>query len=226
MVYRGWGTPRGPPPVSRVSLLAQLVNFALSLVFWMILGRMLFTAMTGGRESFILGVFRKATDPVYGVVRRITGGRLGDVAVAVLALLLVTDPADRPASAHARMIEALAPVVGIPALVAAGWTVVGLRAMGSPNWAIGGVVAAALAAVLVLIAAFLPLIGFFGTLGVPVLCVAGGILLLKLFAHLLRGRDRAQRAVRTPHGVSAAALSVPPALGSRPAALDRRLDRA
>lgn len=82
------------------------------------------------------------------------------------------------------MIEALAPVVGIPALVAAGWTVVGLRAMGSANWAIGGVVAAALAAVLVLIAAFLPLIGFFGTLGVPVLCVAGGILLLRVFARI------------------------------------------
>ncbi len=82
------------------------------------------------------------------------------------------------------MIEALAPVVGIPALITAGWTVVGLRAIGSPNWAIGGVVAAGLAACLVIIAAFLPLIGFFGTLGVPVLCVAGGILLLKLFARL------------------------------------------
>ena len=82
------------------------------------------------------------------------------------------------------MIEALAPVVGIPSLIAAAWTVVGLRTIGSPNWAIGGVVAAALAAALVLVAAFLPLIGFFGTLGVPVLCVAGGILLLKLFARL------------------------------------------
>ena len=82
------------------------------------------------------------------------------------------------------MIEALAPVVGIPSLITAAWTVVGLRSIGSPNWAIGGVVAAALAAVLVLVAAFLPLIGFFGTLGVPVLCVAGGILLLKLFARL------------------------------------------
>ena len=82
------------------------------------------------------------------------------------------------------MIEALAPVVGIPSLVAAGWTVVGLRSIGSPNWAVGCVVAAALAAALVLIAAFLPLIGFFGALGVPVLCVAGGILLLRLFARL------------------------------------------
>jgi len=82
------------------------------------------------------------------------------------------------------MIEALAPVVGIPSLVAAAWTVVGLRSMGSPHWAVGGVVAAALAAALVIIAAFLPLIGFFGALGVPVLCVAGGILLLRLFARL------------------------------------------
>ena len=73
-----------------MTLLAQLVNFALSLVFWMILGRMLFTAMTGGRESFVLGVFRRATDPVYGVVRRLTGGRLGEIAVAVLSLVLVT----------------------------------------------------------------------------------------------------------------------------------------
>lgn len=82
------------------------------------------------------------------------------------------------------MIEALAPVVGIPSLIAAVWMVVGLRSMGSPNWAVGGVVAAALAAALVIIAAFLPLIGFFGTLGVPALCVGGGIVLLKLFARL------------------------------------------
>jgi membrane-bound ClpP family serine protease len=82
------------------------------------------------------------------------------------------------------VIEALAPVVGIPSLIAAAWTAVGLRTMGSASWAMGGVVAAALAAALVIIAAFLPLIGFFGTLGVPVLCVAGGILLLWLFARL------------------------------------------
>lgn len=73
-----------------MSLLAQLVNFALSLVFWMILGRLLLTAITGGREGFFMGVFRKATDPVYGVIRRASGGRLGEVATALVALLLVT----------------------------------------------------------------------------------------------------------------------------------------
>lgn len=95
------------------------------------------------------------------------------------------------------MIEALAPVVGIPALVAAGWTMVGLLAVRSPLWAVGGVVAAALAALLVLAAAFLPLLGLVATLGIPVLCVAGGILMLRLFARF--------------HAV-AVALSVPFAL--------------
>lgn len=95
------------------------------------------------------------------------------------------------------MIEALAPVVGIPALIAAGWTIVGLLAVRSSLWAVGGVIAAALAVILVLMAAFLPLLGLFATLGVPVLCVGGGLVLLRLFARF--------------HGV-AVALSVPFAL--------------
>lgn len=73
-----------------MSLLAQLVNFALALVFWMILGRLLLTAISGGQEGFFMGVFRKATDPVYALIGRITGGRLGNIATAVAALLLVT----------------------------------------------------------------------------------------------------------------------------------------
>lgn len=92
------------------------------------------------------------------------------------------------------MIEQLAPVVGVPALVAAGWTIVGLLLTRSAFWLLGGLVAAIVAGALVLIAAFLPLIGFFGALGVPALSVGGGILLMFLF-----GR---------PHAV-AAALAVP-----------------
>jgi hypothetical protein len=92
------------------------------------------------------------------------------------------------------VIEQLAPVVGIPALVTAGWAMVGLRLTRSTLWPVGGIAAAVLAGALILIAAFLPLIGFFGALGVPALCVGGGILLMFLF-----GR---------PHAV-AAALAVP-----------------
>lgn len=92
------------------------------------------------------------------------------------------------------MIEQLAPVVAVPALIAAAWCALGLRLVRSRLWIVGGLAAGALAAALVLIAAFLPLIGFFGALGVPALCVGAGILLMFLFAR--------------PHAV-AAALAVP-----------------
>lgn len=92
------------------------------------------------------------------------------------------------------MIEQLAPVVGVPALVTAGWTMAGLLVTRSALWLVGGLASAILAGALVLVAAFLPLIGFFGALGVPALCVGGGVLLMFLF-----GR---------PHAV-AAALAVP-----------------
>lgn len=79
----------------------------------------------------------------------------------------------------------LIPVVGAPALISAAWVIVGLRGMGSARWALGGVVAAALSAALVLIAAFVPLVGALATLGVPVLCIAGGLVLQLLFARIV-----------------------------------------
>lgn len=57
-----------------------------------------------------------------------------------------------------------------------------LRLMGSALWTTGGIVAAGLAGVLVVIAAFFPLLGVVGSLGVPVLCVGAGVLLMYLFA--------------------------------------------
>jgi len=82
------------------------------------------------------------------------------------------------------VIEQLTAVVAIPALIAGLWMAVGLRAAGSALWLIGALAAAVLAGVLILIAAFLPLIGFFGALGVPALAVGGGALLLLLFSRL------------------------------------------
>ena len=95
------------------------------------------------------------------------------------------------------MIESLAPVVAVSALIAAGWAMVGLRLARSPLWITGGIVAAGLAGALVMVAAFLPLIGTVGALAIPLLCAGAGILLMFVFAR--------------PHGV-AAALTVPLAL--------------
>jgi hypothetical protein len=81
--------------------------------------------------------------------------------------------------------EGLIAAVGAPALISAVWVIVGLKGIGSPRWALGGVIAAVIAGALVLIAAFVPLLGALATLGVPVLCVAGGILLQLLFARIV-----------------------------------------
>ena len=80
------------------------------------------------------------------------------------------------------MVEQLAPVVVVPAIIAAVWTMVCLRLVGSALWLTGGIVAAGLAAVLVLVAAFLPLIGAIGALAVPILSAGAGVLLMFLFA--------------------------------------------
>jgi hypothetical protein len=63
--------------------------------------------------------------------------------------------------------------------------IVGLKGTGSPRWALGGLVASLIAAALVLIAAYGPLLGALATLGVPVLCVGGGLLLQLLFARIV-----------------------------------------
>jgi hypothetical protein len=72
-----------------MSFVAQLVNYLLALLFWLIIGRLALTVLTGGRQGFFMGVFVKGTEPVFAVVRMLTGGRLGDRGVALLALVLI-----------------------------------------------------------------------------------------------------------------------------------------
>lgn len=81
------------------------------------------------------------------------------------------------------MPDGLIPVLAIPGLMAAGWVGVGLLLQQNRFWTTGAFVAGGLAATLVLIAAYLPLIGFFGTLGVPALSVGAGILLMRVFGN-------------------------------------------
>lgn len=81
------------------------------------------------------------------------------------------------------MPEGLLPVLLIPALMAAAWVGVGLLLQNNRFWSTGAFVAGGLAATLVLIAAYLPLIGFFGALGVPALSVGAGILLMRVFGN-------------------------------------------
>lgn len=69
-----------------MSLLAHLVNFALALVFWATLGRILLTLMTGGRDNFFIGVLRKATDPAYALVGRVIPQQWVPLGVLILVV--------------------------------------------------------------------------------------------------------------------------------------------
>ena len=49
----------------------QAVNYTLSFLMWMVLGRIVLTLMLGGTQNFMTGIFAKATDPLYLLVRKI-----------------------------------------------------------------------------------------------------------------------------------------------------------
>ena len=50
-------------------ILFQVINYTLSFLMWMILGRIVVTLITAGKQNFIIGLFQKVTEPVYTVVR-------------------------------------------------------------------------------------------------------------------------------------------------------------
>ncbi|HKY50871.1 MAG TPA: hypothetical protein VJP45_06415 [Candidatus Limnocylindria bacterium] len=69
-----------------MNLLAQLLNFALAMVFWATLGRILLGLMTGGRENFFVGVLKKATDPAYALVGRVVPQQWVPLGVLILVV--------------------------------------------------------------------------------------------------------------------------------------------
>ena len=70
-----------------MNVAAQLLNFALALVFWATLGRILLTLITGGQDNFFIGVLRKATDPFYALVGRVIPPRWVPLGVRVLVVV-------------------------------------------------------------------------------------------------------------------------------------------
>ena len=49
----------------------QFINYTLSFLMWMILGRILLTLMIGNRDMIFTRLFQKITEPVYQVVRKV-----------------------------------------------------------------------------------------------------------------------------------------------------------
>ncbi len=51
--------------------IALLLNYTLSFLLWMIMGRVALTIVLGNRQNVIVEIFRKATDPFYFVTRKL-----------------------------------------------------------------------------------------------------------------------------------------------------------
>jgi uncharacterized protein YggT (Ycf19 family) len=70
-----------------LTLLGQVANFVLALFIWLIVGRLVLDALVGHRRNLIADLFRRATDPIYALVRRALPGRVSDRWVPVLSIL-------------------------------------------------------------------------------------------------------------------------------------------
>lgn len=66
----------------------QFINYTLSFFMWMIMGRVVFAHLFGEKETAIYGIFKKVTDPVYTVTRKIVP-RAGEKWMPALAILLL-----------------------------------------------------------------------------------------------------------------------------------------
>jgi hypothetical protein len=70
-------------------LLFAIVYYFVEFFFWMLLGRVALAILSGGRRTFVTGIFEKATAPPVFVVRRITPAFVPDVHIPILAIPLL-----------------------------------------------------------------------------------------------------------------------------------------
>jgi uncharacterized protein YggT (Ycf19 family) len=70
-----------------LSVLAHLLNFALSLLIWLIIGRYVLRLIVGQRENFVTELFRRATEPAFRVLGRIAPPLVGTAYIPILTIL-------------------------------------------------------------------------------------------------------------------------------------------
>jgi hypothetical protein len=80
----------------------QLINYTLSFLMWMIVGRGFLTLIIGNRQNFMLLAFAKVTEPLYSVTRTILPFAKGKwvpvltfllLALVRLAMIIILHPA-------------------------------------------------------------------------------------------------------------------------------------
>ena len=82
---------------------AQLVNYTLSFLMWMIVGRAILARIVGDRRNVVLLAFAKVTEPVFAVTRKLVPFAPAAmvpvlsfflIVAARLALILLVHPVD------------------------------------------------------------------------------------------------------------------------------------
>ena len=73
-----------------LTVLAHLLNFALSLLIWLIVGRFVLGLLVGRRENFITELFRRATEPVFQLVRRVVPAFISSAYIPFVTILALT----------------------------------------------------------------------------------------------------------------------------------------
>ena len=72
------------------ALIGQTLNFLLSLLFWLLIGRIVLEALIGQRPNVIATLFQRLTDPVLRLVRRATPSFVADRYIPLVSLILLT----------------------------------------------------------------------------------------------------------------------------------------
>ena len=85
-------------------IIIQLINYTLSFMMWMILGRILLSLLLGGGQNFMTNAFAWITNPAYRITQRILpfakGGWVPFFAIILiimirLALVVIFEPGTR-----------------------------------------------------------------------------------------------------------------------------------
>jgi YggT family protein len=86
-------------------IIIQFINYTLSFFMWMIIGRLILKLMIGERDTAVTGLFRKVTEPVYWVTKKLVPfareswiPALSILLIVIIRLLLVIvfEPATKP----------------------------------------------------------------------------------------------------------------------------------
>jgi uncharacterized protein YggT (Ycf19 family) len=66
-----------------------VLRYTIEFFLWFMIGRVVLSVLSGGKTTFFTELFRKATFPVFWLVRRITPSSVGDQHIPILSVPLL-----------------------------------------------------------------------------------------------------------------------------------------